>query len=87
MARSWAAGDEKREEAVAVAIDNDKGSQYALKWTVEHFLAKGQSLTLDHVKQSTPGLPIQSTQISRLSLSLMQVDDVINIQHAVLSCV
>ncbi|KAL6124771.1 hypothetical protein ACLB2K_077281 [Fragaria x ananassa] len=68
MARSWAAGDEKREEAVAVAIDNDKGSQYALKWTVEHFLAKGQSLTLDHVKQSTPGLPIQRLTMLRIPL-------------------
>ncbi|XP_061998993.1 U-box domain-containing protein 52-like [Rosa rugosa] len=60
MARSCATSDEKREEVVAVAIDKDKGSQYALKWTVEHLLVKGQSLTLVHVKQSTPGLPNQT---------------------------
>lgn len=45
---------EKGEESVAVAIDVDKGSQYALKWAVEHFLTKGQSVTLLHVKQKAP---------------------------------
>ncbi|KAM7259598.1 hypothetical protein ACFE04_015339 [Oxalis oulophora] len=45
-------GAEKREENVAVAIDKDKGSQYALKWAVDNILERGQSLTLLHVKQN-----------------------------------
>ncbi|THU66306.1 hypothetical protein C4D60_Mb05t12750 [Musa balbisiana] len=35
---------------VAVAIDKDKGSQNALKWAVDNLLARGQTLTLIHVK-------------------------------------
>lgn len=48
---------EKREENVVVAIDKDKGSQYALKWTVDHLLSRGQFLTLlhVHVKQKPSG--------------------------------
>eukprot|EP00258_Populus_trichocarpa_P024613 XP_024440632.1 U-box domain-containing protein 35-like isoform X3 [Populus trichocarpa] len=34
---------------VAVAVDKDKGSQNALKWTVENLLSKGQNLILIHV--------------------------------------
>ncbi|XVE71949.1 hypothetical protein DITRI_Ditri10aG0191900 [Diplodiscus trichospermus] len=48
---------EKREESVAVAIDKDKGSQYALKWAVDHLLSKGQSVTLLHVKTKPSSLP------------------------------
>lgn len=36
---------------VAVAIDKDKGSQYALKWATEYLLSKGQTLILIHVLQ------------------------------------
>lgn len=39
--------------AVAVAIDQDKGSRHAFKWTVENLLTKGQPLTLVHVKHRT----------------------------------
>ncbi|CAN6706885.1 unnamed protein product [Malus baccata var. baccata] len=46
------AGGNKKEESVAVAIDKDKGSQYAIKWTVDNLLSRGQSLTLLHVKQT-----------------------------------
>ncbi|CAN4075791.1 unnamed protein product [Withania somnifera] len=35
---------------VAVAIDKDRGSQIALKWTVDHLLARGQTVLLIHVK-------------------------------------
>lgn len=42
---------DKQFNNVAVAIDKDKGSQFALKWTVDHILSRGQSLTLLHVKQ------------------------------------
>ncbi|KAK1309394.1 U-box domain-containing protein 34 [Acorus calamus] len=34
---------------VAVAIDKDKGSQYALKWTVENLVVKGQTIMLVHI--------------------------------------
>uniref|UniRef100_A0A2N9FR19 RING-type E3 ubiquitin transferase n=1 Tax=Fagus sylvatica TaxID=28930 RepID=A0A2N9FR19_FAGSY len=51
--------DHKKEEVVAVAIDKDKGSQYALKWTVDHLLTRGQALTLIHVKQRVSSLPTQ----------------------------
>lgn len=58
MARGSA--DNKKEEVVAVAIDKDKGSHYALKWTVDHLLTRGQVLTLIHVKQRASSLPTQS---------------------------
>ncbi|KAM4128666.1 hypothetical protein ACJW30_02G183800 [Castanea mollissima] len=34
---------------VAVAIDNDKGSQQALKWATDHLLSRGETLVLIHV--------------------------------------
>lgn len=37
-------------KTIAVAIDRDKGSQSALKWTVENLLRKGQIVYLLHVK-------------------------------------
>ncbi|KAM4097813.1 hypothetical protein ACJW30_07G030300 [Castanea mollissima] len=51
--------DNKKEEVVAVAIDKDKGSHYALKWTIDHLLTRGQVLTLIHVKQRASSLPTQ----------------------------
>ncbi|XP_062110945.1 U-box domain-containing protein 35-like [Humulus lupulus] len=36
---------------IAVAIDKDKGSQAALKWTAENILSKGQVVVLIHVVQ------------------------------------
>ncbi|KAK8953930.1 U-box domain-containing protein 52 [Platanthera zijinensis] len=39
---------------VAVAINKDKGSQIALKWTIEHLVSKGQILTLVHVNTHAP---------------------------------
>ncbi|KAL6013084.1 hypothetical protein ACLOJK_003574 [Asimina triloba] len=35
---------------VAVAIDKDKGSQYALKWAIDQLLDKGETMILIHVK-------------------------------------
>ncbi|KAK4792855.1 hypothetical protein SAY86_023290 [Trapa natans] len=50
----WMAGDglEKRGKKglVAVAIDKDKGSQYALKWAVDHLLTRGQTILLIHIR-------------------------------------
>lgn len=34
---------------VAVAVDKDKGSQFALKWAVENLLSRGQTVILIHV--------------------------------------
>ncbi|KAK8664993.1 hypothetical protein V6N13_084759 [Hibiscus sabdariffa] len=34
---------------VAVAIDNDKGSQHALRWATEYLVARGQTVVLIHV--------------------------------------
>ncbi|KAM6570584.1 hypothetical protein CsatB_018569 [Cannabis sativa] len=48
---------EKKEEIVAVAIDKDKSSQYALKWTVDHLITKGQTITLLHVKHKASSVP------------------------------
>jgi hypothetical protein len=35
---------------VAVAIDTDKGSQNALKWSIDHLISKGSTIVLIHVK-------------------------------------
>lgn len=49
---------EKREEIITLAIDRDKESQNALKWTVDNLVSKGQTLTLLHVKlKQFPSLP------------------------------
>ncbi|CAN4077183.1 unnamed protein product [Withania somnifera] len=44
---------------IAVAIDKDRGSQIALKWTVDHLLTRGQIVLLIHVrlKQSANASP------------------------------
>ncbi|KAL5836266.1 hypothetical protein ACOSQ4_015763 [Xanthoceras sorbifolium] len=62
---------EKKEENVAVAIDKDKGSQYALKWTVDHLLSRGQPLTLLHVKQKLSSIPTPSGN----AVSISNVND------------
>lgn len=50
---------------VAVAIDNDKGSQQALKWATNHLLSKGETLVLIHVVKKA-----SSSACNSLSLSL-----------------
>ncbi|CAN4097396.1 unnamed protein product [Withania somnifera] len=40
----------EKEKATVVAIDKDKGSQYALKWAVDTLAGKGKNVTLLHVK-------------------------------------
>ncbi|GAB2276132.1 hypothetical protein Dimus_010870 [Dionaea muscipula] len=54
---------ETKEERVAIAIDKDKASQYAMKWAAEHVVGKGQLITFIHVKQKT------STVLSQVSIS------------------
>lgn len=58
--RMWVArenGEPRREGGnglIAVAVDGDKASQYALKWSVDHILSRGDSVLLLHVKQTPP---------------------------------
>jgi Universal stress protein family len=42
-------GTEASYPLVAIAIDNNKTSQAALKWAVEHLVKRGQTLVLVHV--------------------------------------
>ena len=59
----------KRGDAVAVAVNKDKGSQYAFQWVVNHLVKPGQTLTLLHVKQPAgPGAPNQSTSFFSLQI-------------------
>lgn len=64
---------DKQEEAVAVAIDKDKGSQYALRWAVDHLLSRGQNLTLLHVKQRVSSVPNPCKSFSLSSSPLLLV--------------
>ncbi|XP_017983403.1 PREDICTED: U-box domain-containing protein 51 isoform X2 [Theobroma cacao] len=48
---------EGRERLVAVAVDRDKSSQRALKWTVENFITRGQTVRLVHVIPRPPFNP------------------------------
>lgn len=52
---------------VAVAIDNQKGSQNALRWAAENVITRGQTVILLHVVQKS-----SSTSSCNLSLSCNQ---------------
>ncbi|XP_062164924.1 U-box domain-containing protein 52 [Alnus glutinosa] len=45
---------------VAVAIDRDRGSQLAMKWTIEHLLQRGQTVFLIHVNLKSPSAALHS---------------------------
>ncbi|KAG4202566.1 hypothetical protein ERO13_A05G345836v2 [Gossypium hirsutum] len=61
-------GERKEHTAmVAVGIDKDKGSQYALKWTVDHLLSKGQYINLVHVKTKPSSIPTPSGLLTNIS--------------------
>ncbi|XP_031268174.1 U-box domain-containing protein 52-like [Pistacia vera] len=64
---------DSREESVAVAIDKDKGSQYALKWAVDRLLSRGQSLTLIHVNQKTGAVSMSNVndEVGRPNIKLV----------------
>ncbi|XP_020224072.1 U-box domain-containing protein 52 isoform X2 [Cajanus cajan] len=49
---------------VAVAIDSDKGSQNALKWTIDHLLSKGSNLVLIHVKPKHSSLSATTSLVT-----------------------
>lgn len=55
-----------RNGLVAVALDKDKGSQYALKWAIENLISKGQTIILIHVVQ-------RSSSVSRMLTMFMHV--------------
>ena len=40
----------------AVAVDGDRGSQYALKWAADHILARGHPFFLIHVRRKPTSL-------------------------------
>ncbi|KAM1493374.1 hypothetical protein FF1_025162 [Malus domestica] len=68
MRTSRREGSEKREEAVALAIDKDKASEYAIKWIADHLFTKPrQPLTLLHVHVKQPSSPLISTQRGELT--------------------
>ncbi|KAK1551310.1 hypothetical protein Q3G72_033726 [Acer saccharum] len=71
MSKRLQGGQEKKEGSVAVAIDKDKGSQYAFKWAVDHLLTRGQPLTLLHVIQKVSSLPTPSG----ISVSISNVNE------------
>lgn len=54
---------EFKEDSIAVAIDKDKGSQFALKWAVDNILSRGQTITLLHVKQRQPSIPTPGSKM------------------------
>ncbi|XP_058113492.1 U-box domain-containing protein 35-like isoform X2 [Magnolia sinica] len=49
--------DDGNNGLVAVAIDKDKGSQYALKWTIDHLVSRGKTLILIHVNTKLQSVP------------------------------
>ncbi|XP_047312471.1 U-box domain-containing protein 34-like [Impatiens glandulifera] len=56
----------RTEQHVAVAIDKDKGSQYGLKWAIDHVLSRGQTITLLHVKNRSSTIILISLFLERV---------------------
>ncbi|XP_015076095.1 U-box domain-containing protein 35-like [Solanum pennellii] len=54
-------GDQNK--ATVVAIDKDKGSQYALKWAVDTLIGRGKNVTLLHVKVR-PSVSLPNADVS-----------------------
>ncbi|MCD9640918.1 hypothetical protein HAX54_026654 [Datura stramonium] len=78
------------ERLVAVAIDRNKGSQYALKWATENVLAKGQKVTLLHVPQTTSA-PQSPTSCHNgighdIAKSLIDYVSLYRVQNLILGC-
>ncbi|CAI9094839.1 OLC1v1030645C1 [Oldenlandia corymbosa var. corymbosa] len=59
---------------IAVAIDKDRSSQNALKWTVDNLLVRGQTILLVHVKTKHHGSPYSSSSSLALSRSSQVID-------------
>lgn len=58
--------------SVAVAIDKDKGSQHALKWTIDNLASRGQTISLIHVASKNSSGP-KSSHIFCFSSSMIRV--------------
>ncbi|CAD5317602.1 unnamed protein product [Arabidopsis thaliana] len=63
--------------SVAVAIDKDKGSQHALKWTIDNLASRGQTISLIHVlcrshssSDLEEGTPQQKQQMEKIAKDL-----------------
>lgn len=56
-------GGVEKKGLVAVAIDKDKGSQFALRWAIDNLLSRGQTVVLIHVLQKQPN-PINDSPAS-----------------------
>jgi len=52
---------------VAVAIENNKTSQYAAKWAVDNLLPKEQALLLLYVRQRASSIPTPSNHSTSIS--------------------
>lgn len=50
---------------VAIAIDKDKGSQFALKWAIDNSVSRGQTVTLIHVKHRSGAKSQGECQITK----------------------
>ncbi|VFQ60425.1 unnamed protein product [Cuscuta campestris] len=68
-------GSQSVPKLVAVAIDKDRGSQVALRWTVESLVTKGQPVILIHVKikpassfSHSPSLALSTPRLSQHSI-------------------
>ena len=59
----------ERQPVVAVAIDKDKASHWALKWTLDNLVRRGQTVLLVHVLASFS--PSQSGNALSSLLSLL----------------
>lgn len=49
---------------LAIAIDNEKGSQNALKWAADNLITKGQTIVLIHVVPRASPSPCKSLSLS-----------------------
>ncbi|KAL1205677.1 U-box domain-containing protein 34 [Cardamine amara subsp. amara] len=77
LPKANAAKKETGSGSVAVAIDKDKGSQHALKWTIDNLASRGQTISLIHVLSRShssadldEGTPQQKQQSEKLAKDL-----------------
>lgn len=66
-------GGGKKKGLVGVAIDKDKGSQYALKWAIENLLLRGQTVVLIHVipkQHMSSGVPSPPKEVDKQAKDL-----------------
>ncbi|KAF8025332.1 hypothetical protein BT93_F2237 [Corymbia citriodora subsp. variegata] len=61
-----------RNGLVAVAIDRDKGSQYAIRWAADNILSKGQTVILIHVHHDSTSASCSSPR--KLELQKLNKD-------------